>query len=237
MIRTGCRIFSDIRVRGHGYAKAMNPIKVFLVDDHAVVRSGLRALLESKDNIEVVGEAANGEKALELIPGLSPHIVLLDISMPGLNGIEVAKRLKTALPNVRLIALSMHEDLEYVQGFLEVGGSGYVPKSSLETQLLDAIYAVSRGEYYAPSKLLAEMAREMAAPNPYRNAKLTERELDVVRQVAQGRTYKEIARVLNIGEKTVATYRERAAEKLGIKSRAELVRWALEHHLLEPAPS
>lgn len=219
------------------YAYIMNTIKVFLVDDHAVVRSGLKALLESKSNIEVLGEAESGEKALELIPTLNPDIVLLDISMPGMNGIEVAKKLKTALPAIRLIALSMHEDLEYVQGFLEAGGSGYVPKSSLEKQLIDAIYAVSRGEYYAPSKLLSELAREMAAPNPYRNAKLTERELDVVKQVAQGRTYKEIARVLNIGEKTVATYRERAAEKLGIKSRAELVRWALEHHLLEPANS
>jgi DNA-binding NarL/FixJ family response regulator len=215
----------------------MNTIKLFLVDDHSVVRSGIRALLASKSNIEVVGEAENGEKALELIPTLEPQIVLLDISMPGLNGIEVAKRLKKVLPHIRLIALSMHEDTEYVQGFLEAGGSGYVPKSSLETQLVDAIYAVSRGEYYAPGKLLAELAREMAAPNPYRNAKLTEREMEVVTQVAQGRTYKEIAKVLNIGEKTVATYRERAAEKLGIKSRAELVRWALEHHLLETAAS
>lgn len=211
----------------------MNTLRIFLVDDHAVVRSGLRALLESRDNILVVGEAADGETALELIPEVSPNIVLLDISMPGLNGIEVAKRIKTAMPSVRLIALSMHEDLEYVQGFLEAGGSGYVPKSSLEKQLLDAIYAVARGEYYAPGNLLAQLAKEMSAPNPYRNAKLTERELAVVKQVAQGRTYKEIARVLDIGEKTVATYRERAAEKLGIKSRAELVRWALEHHLLE----
>jgi two-component system response regulator NreC len=212
----------------------MNTIKLFLIDDHSVVRSGLRSLLASKSNLEVVGEAENGERALELIPGAKPQIVLLDISMPGLNGIEVAKRLKAALPTIRLIALSMHEDPEYVQGFLEAGGSGYVPKSSLETQLVDAIYAVSRGEYYAPGKLLAELAREMAGPNPYKNAKLTERELDVVKQVAQGRTYKEIAKALNIGEKTVATYRERAAEKLGVKSRAELVRWALEHHLLDP---
>jgi two-component system response regulator NreC len=221
-----------MQMRISDYARAMSKIHVFLVDDHAVVRSGLRALLESRDNIQVVGEAADGERALDLIPQATPHIVLLDISMPGLNGIEVAKRLKAALPNIRLIALSMHEDLEYVQGFLEAGGSGYVPKSSLEKQLLDAIYAVSRGEYYAPGNLLAQMAKEMSAPNPYRNAKLTERELEVVKQVAQGRTYKEIARVLDIGEKTVATYRERAAEKLGIKSRAELVRWALEHHLL-----
>lgn len=215
----------------------MKTSRLFLVDDHAVVRSGIKMLLTARDHIEVIGEAETGEKALELIPPLAPDIVLLDLSLPGINGIETAKRLKQLLPSVRMIALSMHEDLEYVQGFLEAGGSGYVPKSSLEKQLLDAIYAVARGEYYAPSKLLAEMAKEMAAPNPYRNAKLTQRELDVVKQVAQGRTYKEIAKFLDIGEKTVATYRERAAEKLGIKSRAELVRWALEHHLLEAASS
>jgi two-component system response regulator NreC len=215
----------------------MNTIKVFLVDDHVIVRSGLRILLESKSNIVIVGEAENGVKALELIPKLDPHVVLLDISMPGLNGIEVTKRLKASFPSVRLIALSMHEDLEYVEAFLDAGGSGYVPKSSLEKQLIDAVYAVSRGEYYAPSSLLSELAKAIAVPNPYRNAKLTEREMDVVKQVAQGRTYKEIGRILHIGDKTVATYRERAAEKLGIKSRAELVRWALDHHLLEPASS
>jgi two-component system response regulator NreC len=215
----------------------MNTINVFLVDDHVIVRSGLRILLESKSNITIVGEAENGVKALELIPKLDPHVILLDISMPGLNGIEVTKRLKASFPSVRLIALSMHEDLEYVEAFLDAGGSGYVTKSSLEKQLIDAIYAVSRGEYYAPSSLLSELAKAIAVPNPYCNAKLTEREMDVVKQVAQGRTYKEIARIMHIGDRTVVTYRESAAEKLGIKSRAQLVRWALEHHLLEPVSS
>ncbi len=126
----------------------------------------------------------------------------------------------------------MHEKPEYVQGFLEAGGSGYVPKSAVETQLLDAIAAVSRGEYYAPAKLLADLAKEMAGLDPYRNVKLTHRELEVVEHIAHGRTHKEIASVIGISEKTVATYRERAAEKLGLKTRAELVRWALEQNML-----
>ncbi|MCA9839689.1 MAG: response regulator transcription factor [Trueperaceae bacterium] len=205
---------------------------IFLVDDHAVVRAGIRMLLESKTQIHIVGEADSAELALERIPPLSPDIALLDLSLPGMNGIELARNLKQMMPKLRMIALSMHEDTEYVQGFLEAGGSGYVPKSALETQLLDAISAVSRGEYYAPTKLLAELAREMASPDPYKNAHLTDREKDVVRFIAQGCTYKEIAGLLGISEKTVATYRERAAEKLGVKTRAELVRWALEHDLM-----
>lgn len=206
---------------------------VFLVDDHAVVRSGLKMLLESR-GITVLGKVVSGEAALEALgePDTVPNIVVLDLTLPGISGMETVRILKGQLPNTRFIALSMHEEPEYVQGFLEAGGSGYVPKSAVETQLLDAIAVVSRGEYYAPSKLLAELAREMAGPNPYRHVRLTKRELEVVAQIAQGRTYREIAEILTISEKTVATYRERAAEKLGLKTRAELVRWALEHELL-----
>ena len=207
--------------------------KIFLVDDHAVVRAGIRLLLETHDTIIVVGEAESGEAALAKAPALEPDIVLLDLTLPGINGIETAKALKQRLPGVRLIALSMHEDPEYVRGFLEAGGTGYVPKSSLETGLLDAIGAVSRGEYYAPAKLLAELARNLSGPDPYRNVKLTERERDVLKKIAGGCTYKEIAGQLGISDKTVATYRERAAEKLGLKTRAELVRYALQHDLIE----
>lgn len=211
----------------------MKRTKLFLVDDHAVVRAGIRLLLEAHDTISVVGEADSGEAALAKAPALAPDIVILDLTLPGINGIETAKALKQTLPSVRLIALSMHEDPEYVRGFLEVGGTGYVPKSSLETGLLDAVGAVSRGEYYAPAKLLAELARDLSGPDPYRNVKLTERERDVLKKIAGGCTYKEIAGHLGISDKTVATYRERAAEKLGLKTRAELVRYALQHDLIE----
>jgi DNA-binding NarL/FixJ family response regulator len=208
-------------------------IRVYLVDDHAIVRAGVRALLSQHRQVEVVGESESGEDALERVPDLAPDIVLLDLSLPGMNGIETARALRERAPGVRLVALSMHEDAEYVRGFLEAGGSGYVPKSSLEAQLIDALLAVARGEYYAPARLLAELAREMAHADPFRQATLTKRELEVVRQIAQGSTYREIAETLGISEKTVATYRERASEKLGVRSRAGLVRWALEHGLLD----
>jgi len=210
-----------------------HPIRLFIVDDHAIVRAGVRMLLNAQDSLEVVGEAESAEEALQALPDVGADVVLLDLSLPGMNGIEAVRILRKRLPETRFIALSMHEDPEYVQGFLEAGGSGYVPKSSLEMQLVDAILAVSRGEYYAPARLLAELAREMATGDPYRNARLTQREHEVVRHIAHGSTYKEIAEALGISEKTVATYRERASEKLGVKTRAELVRWALEHNLLD----
>jgi DNA-binding NarL/FixJ family response regulator len=208
-------------------------IRLFLVDDHAIVRAGVRALLAAHEGLEVVGEADSGEEALARVAAAAPDVVLLDLSLPGMSGIAAARALREAQPGVRLVALSMHEDAEYVQGFLEAGGSGYVPKSSVETQLLDAILAVSRGEYYAPARLLEEVANETSRADPRRRVRLTRRETDVVRQIAQGNTYREIAEALAISEKTVATYRERASEKLGVRSRAELVRWALENDLLD----
>ncbi len=209
------------------------PVRIFVVDDHAIVRAGVTMLLRAQDGFEVVGEAESGEEALERVADSGAQVVLLDLSLPGLSGIETARRLRTLAPEARLVALSMHEDPEYVQGFLEAGGSGYVPKSSVETQLNDAIRAVLRGEYHVPARLLADLAREMATPDPSKGVRLTGREHEVVRRIAYGSTYREIAGELGISEKTVATYRERASEKLGVRTRAELVRWAIEHGLLE----
>ena len=208
------------------------PIDVLLVDDHAVVRKGIRALLETKSSLRIVGEAENGKEAIEKACELKPRIIMLDINLPDVNGLEVAKILRKKLPDSRLIALSMHNAPEYIQSFLEAGGSGYLPKTILDTQLLDAVAAVARGEHYLPPQVLTDLAKEIANPNSFKQAKLTKRELDVVQHIAQGSTYKEIANILGISEKTVATYRERAAGKLGIKSRVELVRWALEQKLL-----
>ena len=208
------------------------PISLFLVDDHAVVRAGIKALLSTYSRYEIVGEADNGHDAVAKISELEPDIALLDISMSDMSGMDVLLALKPKVNNTRFIALSMHEEPEYVQRFLSIGGSGYVPKSSLETQLLDAIQAVSRGEYYAPANLLARVVQEIASPNPYKNAQLTERELDVIKYIAEGLTYKEIGLELGISEKTVATYRERAADKLGVATRAELVKWAIKNNLL-----
>lgn len=211
-------------------------IRLMLVDDHALVRSGVRALLEIHDSptttLEVVGEAGSAEQALQLAEALAPDVVLLDLSLPGLSGIDALPQLRALLPKARMIALSMHEDPEYVLRFLQGGGSGYVPKTSLEAELVDAILAVDRGEYYVPARLLALLTRELANPDPKRTAQLTERETEVVRGIASGSTYREIADMLGLSEKTVATYRERASEKLGTRSRAELVRWAVERGLV-----
>ncbi len=210
----------------------MSLINILLVDDHAVVRKGVRALLETNSSFKIVGEADNGEEAVKKACELKPNIILLDVNLPDISGLEVAKILQEKLPDSRFIALSMHDDPEHVQAFLEAGGSGYLPKTVLDAQLLDAIFAVARGEHYLPPKLLSTLTKGITNPNPFKKAKLTKRELDVVHYIASGSTYKEIARILGISEKTVATYRERAAGKLGIKTRVELVRWALENKVL-----
>ncbi len=210
-----------------------SPLRLFVVDDHAILRAGVRLLLEDEVGFDVVGEAGSAEEALERVSAAGPDVVLLDLSLPGMNGIEAVALLRERAPDARLVALSMHEDAEYVHAFLEAGGSGYVPKTSVETDLVDAIRAVARGEYYAPARLLADVARAMANGDPFQHATLTRREGEVVTQIAQGATYREIAAQLGISEKTVATYRERASEKLGVRTRAELVRWALEHGLVD----
>lgn len=208
-------------------------IRIFLVDDHPIVRAGVSAWLSAHPQFAVVGEAESGEQALRLVPGVAPDVVLLDLSLPGLGGIETAAALRQRLPTARLVALSMHEDPEYVQRFLAAGGSGYVPKSSVETQLLDAVMAVMRGEHYIPAALWPQLESATEGAVSLHDARLTQRELEVIKGIARGNTYREIAEMLSISEKTVATYRERAASKLGVTHRAGLVRWVLAQRLLE----
>ncbi|WP_298630146.1 response regulator transcription factor [uncultured Thermus sp.] len=204
-------------------------IRVFLVDDHPVVRAGVRYLLQNK--VEIVGEAETGQEALAKIPQAKPQVVVLDIALPDMDGIQVAEKLKALYPEARLLALSMYAEPEYAERFLQAGGSGYLPKDAIERELEDAVLAVARGEHYLPQDLLYRMIQAQTVRKPGPEV-LTERELKVVRYLAQGLSYREIAEAMGISEKTVATYRERAAEKLGLKSRAELVRWAVEEKLV-----
>ncbi|BCZ87392.1 DNA-binding response regulator [Thermus thermophilus] len=204
-------------------------IQVFLVDDHPVVRAGIRYLLQGK--VEIVGEAETGQEALLKIPQARPQVVILDIALPDMDGIQVAERLKALYPEAQLLALSMYAEPEYAERFLQAGGSGYLPKDVIEQELEDAVLAVARGEHYLPQNLLYRMIQAQTVRKPGPEV-LTERELMVVRYLAQGLSYKEIAEAMGISEKTVATYRERAAEKLGLRSRAELVRWAVEEKLV-----
>ncbi len=208
-------------------------IRVFLVDDHPVVRAGVRFILERSQAIQVVGEASTGKEALEKIDAAAVDVVVLDISLPDIDGIACAEKLAKKHPSLKLLALSMHEEPEYAERFLAAGGAGYLGKSSIEYELVDAVKALARGEHFVPQSLLYAMIQNKQK-NPLPEPELlTERERSVVRGIARGLTYKQIARELGISEKTVATYRERAAAKLGLASRAALTRWALKVGLLD----
>jgi len=200
-------------------------IRVVLVEDHLLVRSGLRHLLEAKGPVRVVGEAGSCREALELLEKVQADVVILDVSLPDGTGIALCQRLRERFPELRLLALSMHEDAEYVRGFLQAGGQGYVSKAAVDHELLDAVLAVARGERYLNPALAMRLAMELVRESA-EEAPLSPREEEVLRLLAQGLSHKEVAEKLGISEKTVATYRERGMEKLGLASRSELLRYA-----------
>ena len=211
----------------------MKKIRVVIVDDHAVLRAGLRTLLDLQPDMEVVGEAAEGLEAVERVKRLEPDVVLMDISLPGMEGLEVAKKLKKTHPDVKVIILTMHEDRRYLYSALKAGASGYVVKRAADTELIDAIRAAYRGDVFlhpSMAKIVAEDYVEQAGTEKG----LSDREREVLRLIAEGRTYKEMAKLLAVSVKTIETYRERIKEKLGLHTRAELVRYALEKGLVGP---
>ncbi len=201
-------------------------IRVVLVEDHLLVRSGLRHLLEAKGPVRVVGEAGSCREAMDLLERVETDVVILDISLPDGTGIALCQRLRERFPELRLLALSMHEDAEYVRGFLQAGGQGYVSKAAVDHELLDAVLAVARGERYLNPALAVRLAMEMVQ-EAVDEGTLSPREEEVLCLLAQGLSHKEVAEKLGISEKTVATYRERGMEKLGLKSRSDLLRYAV----------
>jgi two-component system response regulator NreC len=209
-------------------------IRVLVVDDHAVVRSGLRRLLDAEPDIETVGEAPNADRAVfEALEG-KPDVVLLDLMMPEKGGIEGMPALLQAVPDVRVLVLSMQDDPRYVRAAFEAGASGYVLKEAADTEVVAAIRAVSAGERYVHPALGAKLVaadteeRRRAEQDP-----LSEREREVLRLLALGHTNQEIAAQLFISVRTAETHRAHIMQKLSLSSRAELVRYALEHGMLE----
>jgi two-component system response regulator NreC len=219
----------------------MNPIRILLVDDHAVVRAGLRMLLAADAELQIVGEAENGAQALRLTGDLVPDVVLMDISMPDMNGIEATRRIKADHPNVAVLALTMHEDDQYFFEMLGAGASGYVPKRAAPNDLLSAIHAVQGGGVFLfPSvarSLVQDYLQRSAHAGPERAGRsfdaLTDREREVLILIAQGRSNQEIADQLVISVKTVNRHRENIMAKLNLHSRVELVRYALEKGLID----
>jgi DNA-binding NarL/FixJ family response regulator len=211
---------------------------VLVVDDHAVVREGLRAFLELQDGIEVVGEAADGEEAVRQIPGTRPDVVLMDITMPGIGGIKAIEKIRRARPETRILVLTMHDVPAYLRSVLAAGASGYVVKRAADTELLSAIRGVHRGRTVLDPALATRVVqgglrrRSPAGQAAGPASVLSQREREVLELVAQGFTNQQIADRLGLSVKTVETYRSRLVEKLGLRSRAELVRYALDSGLL-----
>ncbi len=209
----------------------MTKLRVLLADDHAVVREGVKALVNAQAGMEVIGEAADGLAALGAAATLRPDVVVLDISMPGLNGARAAEQLLESCPQVKVLALTVHEDRSYLRQFLEAGAAGYVLKRSAAEVLVHALRTVAAGGVYLDPSLAGKVVGGFVGkPAPKEGpggGDLSEREAEVVRLIAQGFSNKEIAARLSLSAKTVETYKARSLEKLGFRSRAELVRYAL----------
>ncbi len=215
----------------------MKPIRVLLADDHALVRAGFRALLQSLPDMEVVAEAGDGREALRLISLHQPDVILMDIGMPGLNGLEAAAQIIQESPQVRIIILSMHAHEEYVLRALRTGAAGYLLKDAGTTELELAVRAVMRGEMYlspAISKhVIAEYVQRIGS-QPNSLEQLTPRQREILQLIAEGQTTKEIARILNLSVKTVETYRTQLMDRLDIHDIAGLVRYAIRMGLISP---
>ncbi|MHC1758142.1 MAG: response regulator [Negativicutes bacterium] len=211
----------------------MKKIKVMIVDDHALLRSGLRALLSGCPDIEVIAEAGEGEAALRLIGETTPEIVLLDISMPGLGGLECVRRIRRDYPAVRVILLTMHEDPHYLREGVAAGAAGYVMKKAADDVLYQAIRSVHAGQIFLPAIMAEELWGNGTSEERVQALRpLSEQEKKVLILIARGFSNAEIATDLTISVKTVETYKARLLEKLNVTKRSELVKYAMEQGLM-----
>jgi len=209
-------------------------INVVLVDDHQLVRSGIRRILDDAEDVRVVGEAASGEEALKLVKQARPSVVLMDVNMPGIGGLEATRKLLRIDENLKIIALTVHVDEPYPSRLLEAGALGYLTKGCDENEIITAIRAVQRGERY----IGADIARQMAlsglsgsSRNPF--GKLSQREVQVMMMITKGHKVQEISDVLCLSPKTVSTYRYRLYEKLGVDNDVELTHLAIRHDMID----
>lgn len=216
----------------------MPKIKLVLADDHAVVRSGLRMLLQAQPDMEIVGEADSGAQALAQVQKLHPDIILMDIQMPGMNGIEATRQIKEVCGETAVLALTMHEDDQYFFEMLQAGASGYLPKRAAPDELVHAIRTVSRGEVFLYPSLATRLVQsylggEAGSESEALVSDLTPREQEVLVHIAEGLTNPEIADKLVISVKTVDRHRENIMRKLNLHSRIDLVKYALKQGLIE----
>jgi len=217
----------------------MKNIKILIVDDHEVVRDGLKNILLSLNNVAIAGEAANGEDAISFYDSLKPDLVIMDISMPGMNGIEATRIIKENDPNAKILILTMHDNQEYLNQIIRSGAKGFVLKNTDKEELLDAVKTVAGGENFFSkdiSKLIIEnyirSAKDSDKNEGYKEVPLTKREVEILKYIAEGNSNQEIANKLYISYNTVDTHRKNIMHKLSIKNTAGLVRYAIEKGLI-----
>lgn len=210
-------------------------IRVVLADDHRIIREGLRALLEQEQDIQLVAEAETGREAVQLARKLTPHVLVMDLAMPDLNGIEATRQVVKESPQVKVLGLSMHTDKRFILGMLEAGASGYLLKDCAFEEFVNAVRSVAAGGMYLSPRIAGAVVRERlmpaAAPVSTPGGALTPREREIVQLIAEGRCTKEIADLLSVSVKTVETHRQHIMAKLNINSVAELTKFAIREGL------
>jgi two-component system response regulator NreC len=210
--------------------------KVLIADDHAIVRAGLRAVLASEPSLHLVGEATGGYETIEMVSDRQPNILVLDVSMPDLDGIAVTKKLKPLYPDLRILILTIHEDAALLREAIRSGAAGYILKHAAESELISAIQIVMRGDMYVDPSMLRSLIEEKSSPaavGQESGEPLTPRETEVLKLIVQGYTNRQIGKELHISVRTVDGHRANLSRKLGLRSRVELVRYARDHGLLE----
>jgi DNA-binding NarL/FixJ family response regulator len=217
----------------------MSNLRILLVDDNPIVRKGQRSLIDEQPDMEVVGETGDGQTALQLAKELLPNVMVVDFSLPDLNGAQITERIKQAYPQVQTLALTIHEESSYFRHMFQAGAKGYLLKQAADGELIQAIRVVAAGRAYLDPTLAGKMAFTLVRPlNPNgiekaQTNKLSGREQEVLRLIALGYSNKEIAAQLDLSPKTVETYKARLVEKLNLRSRVELVRYALDQGWLQ----
>ncbi|HKZ55855.1 MAG TPA: response regulator transcription factor [Anaerolineales bacterium] len=209
--------------------------RVLITDDHAIVRTGLRTLLKTDASLELVAEASGGYEAIDLVEKTRPDVLLLDLSMPDLDGIAVTKKIKPRFPDVRILILTIHEDQAMLREAIRAGASGYILKRAAEGELISAIHVIMRGDMYIDPAMVRALLEETVSrpsPQPETSEALTPREIDVLKYIVQGYTNRQIGEELNLSVRTVEGHRANLSGKLGLHSRVDLVRYAREHGLI-----
>jgi two-component system response regulator NreC len=215
----------------------MSKIKVIIADDHALVREGIAAFLKFSEEIEVIAEASDGLEAIEKTNKLRPDIIIMDISMPKLGGLEAAIEIKKSQPDTKILILTQYEDEQYISRFLKIGVSGYLLKKAVGSDLISAIRAVDRGELYLHPSITSKVVsgylgdKKLSMEDPYE--KLTDREKQVLKLIAEGYTHKEMAEILNISYKTVIAHQTNISEKLNIYTKPGLIKFAIQRGIIK----